>query len=367
MSKVRTKTKVVELEGITDLISAIVGDSNAEDTGNLDIICDIRKTMHSAAIGFVAKTIMFSRAFSPQSLPDISRTLANNAADTRAQFEDMFRDETFKRDFLLMTPEERVHTKRDHIEKKGHPFNGTMMEVTAKLSEVKFQKYVVPDITAEEKSQFEEKFLSEPRDLFGVNIVAVYRAKTQEPDGINHTLFFTYLSEIYQSGIKFYEATLEPEIPLDRVFDALTSFIDELSAGSRNCKNAINIIKKSKHVLAANIKRYLRDTKITNSPFSFFESFVSDVETQVAGEVKGGIGIATEFAVLLNTIRKTMNSRMGAAKQGNMDKAFGVAEQFIAQITKSRSETDSKERARQEQETLRLKKQLFDLMTEDQP
>lgn len=101
---------------------------------------------------------------------------------------------------------------------------------------------------------------------------------------------YDLILKIVSTGTLLYELRFSPDFDISRVFDGITSMLDNFGEEFRGCGNAMNIIKNSKAIFEKNFSRYYKSSQVTQNPFSLLTDYIGDIVASV-GDEKSNVSI----------------------------------------------------------------------------
>lgn len=86
------------------------------------------------------------------------------------------------------------------------------------------------------------------------------------------------LKSIYTFGKKIYKLTIQPDLPLDYIFNELITGLGKYRAKIRNADKLFDLLQRKSELFKNNFSKYYKEMVQFNSPMNLLTSFLSDVK-----------------------------------------------------------------------------------------
>lgn len=134
------------------------------------------------------------------------------------------------------------------------------------------------------------------------------------------------IRELYAVGKKIYKLTVQPDLPLDEIFDELINGLNSYKSKIRNADKLFNLLRRKSELFKKNFGTYYKQMVQYKSPIELFTSFLGDV---VQDKDVQDPTLLLQCKMLISELNKSFAS-MPQAKQ---DKNFGKVRSLMDFIT----------------------------------
>lgn len=85
------------------------------------------------------------------------------------------------------------------------------------------------------------------------------------------------IRDLYTVGKKIYKLTIQPDLPLDQIFDELINGLNSYKSKIRNADKLFNLLRRKSELFKKNFSTYYKQMVQFKSPIELFTSFLGDV------------------------------------------------------------------------------------------
>lgn len=322
------------------LLGELIGGTPPEDHSNVPTLVNVRRLVYGAAQNFVKETLLLAGEF-PEFAPEATRM--------REAFQQMFANKSFLSEEAL-AGDEATEFKRNYLETKKHPLAQMILEATCVLTKLR----ILPPSTLNPEELAHQNFQLTRAPVALLGRENVFGSDAGAP---RFLALCEKLPKLAKAGVDFYDATLEPEIDIERMLSIVSTIIPMLAKNTRDCKNAIGAISRAKNILKNNIRKYMRLVTVRNSPLALFEGLIEDIKEDALqsaeGDRKDNMATARELTSILREIRTSFNLHSSSVnpQAAKISKLIDMADGYLEQLSQIDDHADDEEREAQARES----------------
>ena len=134
------------------------------------------------------------------------------------------------------------------------------------------------------------------------------------------------IRDLYVYGKKIYKLTIQPDLPLDEIFDELINGLNSYKTKIRNADKLFNLLRRKSELFKQNFSRYYKKMVQFKSPIELFTCFLGDVVDDK--------DIQDPMLLLqCKTLIGELNKSFSAMPQAKHDSNFGKVKSLMDFIT----------------------------------
>jgi hypothetical protein len=134
------------------------------------------------------------------------------------------------------------------------------------------------------------------------------------------------IRDLYAVGKKIYKLTIQPDLPLDQIFDELINGLNSYRSKIRNADKLFNLLRRKSELFKKNFGLYYKQMIQFKSPIELFTSFLGDV---VQDKDVQDPTLLLQCKLLISELNKSF----AAMPQAKQDKNFGKVKSLMDFIT----------------------------------
>lgn len=127
----------------------------------------------------------------------------------------------------------------------------------------------------------------------------------------NKLIVLDSIKNIFTLGKKIYKLTIQPDLPLDTIFNELMSSIEKYRSKVRNSNKLFDLLHRKGELFKTNFNKYYKEMVQYKSPVSLFTSFLSDV---IKDKDIQDPTVLVQCRNLISELRKSFNAMPGFNK-----------------------------------------------------
>ncbi len=168
------------------------------------------------------------------------------------------------------------------------------------------------------------------------------------------------IRDLYLIGKKIYKLTIQPDLPLDQIFDELINGLNSYKSKIRNADKLFGLLRRKSELFKQNFSRYYKKMVQFKSPIELFTSFLGDV---VDDKDIQDPTLLLQCKTLINELNKSFAAMPQAKQDKNFCKVKSLMD-FITEYIDKYQDLGHKEKPDDNDDTIEQYEKKF-LITEE--
>lgn len=154
----------------------------------------------------------------------------------------------------------------------------------------------------------------------------------------NKIKLFEWIKSLYKVGRKVYKLAIQPDIPIDEIFEQLLEGLEVYKGKMRNADKLFKLLRSKSLMFKQEFPRYFKNMKQAKNPIEIFRSFLGDVVNDK--EIQDPV-LLNQCRLLVVEIRNSFNSIPKVNQNHEFDKVNSLIDGINSFIDRYESLNES--------------------------